>query len=410
MFPMAPTLRCLRRELDIMPSPVPDRPGLLIRDPFQYTDAVAILPPLLAQTLMLFDGQHTELDLRARLTELTGDLQTSDVAKDLIEALDQNGFLESERFFEMRDRKQREFAQATSRQPAHAQSGYPAEAEPLRAKLQQYGADPEPGSTDSLVALAAPHVSPEGGFRSYAAAYRRLNPSYADHTFVILGTSHYGQPERFGLTRKAYVTPFGALQTDRALVDTLANAAPDTVVMEDYCHATEHSIEFQCIFLQHALGRPDVKTVPILCGPLVESLLRGKAPERNDGVRRFFDALGEMGAKLGDKLVWVLGVDMAHIGRRYGDSYAATAGQGPLAEVRARDEARLDCICRADAEGFFELVHPNHDDLRWCGYSPIYTFLRAAGNVSGEVLLYEQWNIDQQSVVSFAGVEFRRAH
>jgi hypothetical protein len=126
-------------------------------------------------------------------------------------------------------------------------------------------------------------------------------------------------------------------------------------------------------------------------------------------VRRFFDALGEIGAKLGDKLVWVLGVDMAHIGRRYGDSYSATAGQGPLAEVRLRDEARLERVCQCDAEGFFELVHPNHDDLRWCGYSPIYTFLRAVENVLGEVLLYEQWNIDQQSVVSFAGVEFRRA-
>jgi hypothetical protein len=180
--------------------------------------------------------------------------------------------------------------------------------------------------------------------------------------------------------------------------------------MEDYCHASEHSIEFQCIFLQHALGRPEVKAVPILCGPLVESLLTGKAPESNENVRRFFDALGAMAAQLGDKLVWVLGVDMAHIGRRYGDRYAATAGQGPLAEVRARDEQRLARICQGDAEGFFELVHPNHDDLRWCGYSPIYTFLRVAEKLHGEVLSYEQWNIDQQSVVSFAGVEFRRAN
>jgi hypothetical protein len=406
---MAQTLYRLRRELDIMPSPAPDRPGLLIRDPFQYSDAVVIIPPLLAQTLMLFDGQHSALDLRARLTQLTGDLKTSDIARHLMEALDQNGFLESERFFEMRDRKQRAFAAAEARQPAHAESGYPAEAEPLRAKLSQYGADPESAAPDSLVALAAPHVSPEGGFRSYAAAYRRLNPSYADHTFVILGTSHYGQPEKYGLTRKPYLTPFGAVQTDRALVDRLAAAAPDAVVMEDYCHATEHSIEFQCIFLQHALGKPDLKAVPILCGPLVESLLSGKPPERNESVRRFLDALREMASRLGDKLVWVLGVDMAHIGRRYGDAFPATAEQGPLADVRARDEARLDLICKGDAEGFFQLVHPNHDDLRWCGYSPIYTFLRAAENVRGEVLLYEQWNIDQQSVVSFAGVEFRRA-
>ncbi len=391
-----------------MPSPVAARPGLLIRDPFQYSDAVLIIPPLLAQTLVLFDGEHSDLDLRALLTQITGEFETSDIVRSLIQALDENGFLVSEPFFEMRDRKQRAFAEAELRPPAHAESGYPAEAGPLRAKLSEYGADPETDSADSLAALAAPHVSPEGGFRSYAAAYRRLNPSYADHTFVILGTSHYGRPEKFGLTRKPYVTPFGALQTDRALVDRLEAAAPGAVVMEDYCHATEHSIEFQCIFLQHALDKPNVKTVPILCGPLVESLLTGKVPETNESVRRFFDALAEMASGLGDKLVWVLGVDMAHIGRRYGDRQAAIAEQGHLTEVRARDQQRMGRICQGDSEGFFELVRPNHDDLRWCGYSPIYTFLRAAENVRGEILSYEQWNIDQHSVVSFAGIEFRR--
>jgi hypothetical protein len=405
---MAQPLGRLRRELDIMPSPVPERPGILIRDPFRYSEAVLIIPPVLAQALVLFDGDRTELDLRALLTRITGDLQTSEVARHLVEALDQSGFLESERFYEMRDRKQREFAEAESRPPAHAESGYPAEAEALRAKLTQYGADPAADSSDSLVGLAAPHVSPEGGFRSYAAAYRQLNPSYGDRTFVILGTSHNGQPEKFGLTRKPYVTPFGALETDRALVDGLAAAAPNAVVMEDYCHATEHSIEFQCIFLQHALGKPGVRVLPILCGPLVESLLTGKAPESNENVRRFLDALGEIAAKLGDKVCWVLGVDMAHIGRRYGDSQPAEAEQGFLREVRARDEARLQRVCQGDAQGFFELVHPNHDDLRWCGYSPIYTFLKVVENVRGEMLSYEQWNIDPQSVVSFAGVEFRR--
>ena len=30
----------------------------------------------------------------------------------------------------------------------------------------------------------------------------------------MLGTSHYGTPERFGLTRKPYATPFGPAGTD----------------------------------------------------------------------------------------------------------------------------------------------------------------------------------------------------
>ena len=375
---MAQPLHSLRRELDIMPSPVPDRPGLLIRDPFQYTDAVLIIPPLLAQTLVLFDGEHTDLDLRALLTQITGELETSDVVRNLIQALDHNGFLQSEPFFEMRDRKQRAFAAAELRLPAHAESGYPAEAGPLRAKLKEYGADPEAGSPDSLAALAAPHVSPEGGFRSYAAAYRRLNPRYADHTFVILGTSHYGQPEKFGLTRKPYVTPFGALQTDRGLVDRLAAAAPHAVLMEDYCHATEHSIEFQCIFLQYALGKPERES---RADPLRPA--GGKPADREGpGEQRERPAVLRGSRRNGLEARRQAGLGA---GRRYGPHRpalrrplrGASAEQGPLAEVRARDEQRLARMCQGDATGFFELVHPHHDDLRWCGYSPIYTFLQS---------------------------------
>jgi AmmeMemoRadiSam system protein B len=407
---MAEVLAPLRPELDIMPSPAPEQPGLLMRDPYRYSDAVIIVPPLLAQTLVLFDGEHTDADLKVLLTRATGDIvRAADIARDLIKVLEESGFLQSNRFFDVCDRKRREFAEAEIREPAHAGSGYPDDAEELSAKLAEYGADPETSGVDSLVAIAAPHVSPEGGFKSYGAAYRRLNPSYADKTFVILGTSHYGEPEKFGLTRKPYQTPFGAIETDRTLVDRLEQQAADAIEMEDYCHSSEHSIEFQCVFLAHVLGTTDFKILPILCGPLAESLYTGKAPESNDSVRGFFDALGELADTRRKDIIWVLGIDMAHIGRRYGDPTAALADQGHMMEVRERDVDRLARVCAGDAEGFFDLVHPNRDDLRWCGYSPVYTFLSAVKGVEGKVLNYEQWNIDEESVVSFAGVEFRES-
>ena len=408
---MAQLLAPLRPELDIMPSPVPDQPGLLIRDPFHYSDATIIVPPLLAKGLVFFDGEHSDLDLKEFLTRVSGDLRVMEAARNLIDTMTECGFLDSKEFHEMRDQKQREFAEAVVCQPAHVGTAYPSEPDALRQKLSDYGTaqGANSGASDSLVALAAPHVSPEGGFRSYAAAYRRLGPQYADKTFVILGTSHYGQPEQFGLTRKPFVTPLGTVETDNTLVDWLAAEAPESITMEDYCHASEHSIEFQCVFLQQALGSSDFKIVPILCGPLAESLLTGKAPQANESVRRFFEALGELGEKHRKHLIWILGIDLAHIGRRYGDRLPALAEQGSMQQVRSRDEARLKHVCEGDAEAFFELVHPNQDELRWCGYSPVYTFLQSVQGVRGEVLKYEQWNIDQQSVVSFAGIEFVEA-
>ena len=79
-----------------------------------------------------------------------------------------------------------------------------------------------------------------------------------------------------------------------------------------------------------------------------------------------------------------------------------------MSEVGARDESRIARINACDAGGFWDLVRGNHDDLKWCGSSPFYTFLKAAPKARGELLRYEQWNIDERSVVSFAGMAFRK--
>lgn len=453
---MTRTLPPLRPELDIFPSPDPDQPGFVLRDPFQYTDVIAIVPPVLATILPYFDGEHTELDIQTYLTRITGEVDLGEVVKGFVDSLGSAGFLLSEEFEAMRVAAHEEFAREPERLPAHSGTGYPDDPDELRDRLREYmagarrldggasrlvglsgsladpteprrtapasglvdpfgaplpstlpSAAPErPSDLAGLRGIAAPHVSPEGGWKSYAAAYGALGPHLADRTFVILGTSHYGPPERFGLTRKGFRTPLGLAPCDVDLVDALVKEAPDSIEMEDYCHAIEHSIEFQVVFLQHLVG-PNVRVLPILCGPFHEALLGGGRPESNSAVGAFFDALGRAAEARGRDLFWILGVDLAHVGLRYGDSLEAQAEQGAMKEVRARDLARLDRISKADDGGLLELVLPNHDDLKWCGFSPLYTFLRVMPGLVGDVWHYEQWNIDDQSVVSFAALGFQ---
>src|SRR5262249_39553985 len=214
------------------------------------------------------------------------------------------------------------------------------------------------------------------------------------------------QPERFGMTRKPFVTPLGKLQPDNELIDWLATRADGSVAMEDYCHSIEHSIEFQCVFLQQMLGS-DFKILPILCGPLAKALFTGEPPENDDQVVRFFDALGEMADLHSSKLFWVLGIDLAHVGVRYGDDLVARADEDDMLEVKEEDQQRLQHVCQGRSEEFFEMVKSERDRLRWCGFSPLYTFLSSVQNVRGELLRYDQWNIDEQSVVSFAAMEFK---
>ncbi len=96
------------------------------------------------------------------------------------------------------------------------------------------------------------------------------------------------------------------------------------------------------------------------------------------------------------------------MGVRYQDRFEAVAGEGRMLQVEARDRARIERINSLDAPGYWDLVQENHDDLKWCGSSPLYTFLKTAPDAKGELLNYEQWNIDEHSVVSFAGMGFHK--
>ncbi len=336
-----------------MPSPVEDRPGLLIRDSFQYSDAVLIVPPALVECLACFDGEHSTLDLRAMLVQLTGELQVSDLEEHLTDALSQSGFLLDQNYERLKDEAHRHFREAPVREPAHAGTGYPDQADELRVTMDEWmspAGDHQPG----LIGIAAPHVSPAGGYDSYRAAYSQLGPEYKDRTFIVLGTSHYGDPDKFGLTRKPYVTPFGAARTDIALVNELS-AASGAIEMEDYCHSVEHSIEFQVLFLQSIYG-PDINVVPILCGSFARSIYEGGLPENNDRVNRFLGTLGDIAAREKDRLFWILGIDMAHMGRRYGDEFDAVANEEHMIEVSARDRQRIERVDSGDAKGFWDLV------------------------------------------------------
>jgi AmmeMemoRadiSam system protein B len=403
----------LRTALDFLPSPAPDQPGLFIRDPYRYSDAMLVVPPVLIECLRCFDGRQTDLDLRAMLVRITGDIQVGELERHLTETLSSAGFLEDEVFTRMKAARQREFAEAPRREAVHAGSAYPLEIAALRQTMTRYmdGASGHsggrPAAAEKLQGIAAPHVSPEGGWQSYRAAYQALGPELKDRTFVILATSHYGEPEHFGLTRKPFVTPFGETATNTALVNRLAARGGDAVLMEDYCHSFEHTVEFQVVFLQHIYG-PDIRILPILCGQFANSLYAGGAPEDDDGVKRFLESLGEMAAREGDSLFWILGIDMAHMGARYHDGFQAHAGQGIMAEVAERDRKRIERVVESDGDGFWSLIQENRDDLKWCGSSPLYTFLKALPGARGDLLRYEQWNIDPESVVSFAGIAFSK--
>ena len=403
---MSRRLAPLRRGLDAMPSPEKGHPGLLLRDPFGYAEGAVIVPAPLVQFLRFFDGAHDEGDLATALHRATGEIGAGEYARGLAESLGRNGFLEDDELERRRAGRRQAFAQAPRREATHAGAAYPEDPGELGRVLDEYLQTAGPDETlppPRVFAVAAPHVSLEGGLRSYASAYRCLPADGGERTFVVLGTSHYGEAGRFGVTRKPYRTPLGETTVDADLVDRLEREGGAAVVPEDYCHAVEHAIEFQVLFLQHRFG-PSVRVVPVLCGPFAEATRGPGRPEDDPGVARFVKTLGAIASD--EQPLWVLGVDMAHLGRRYGDPAPAVAGQGALVRAEERDRERIGTLLAGDADAFWTLVQEGDDDLRWCGASALYTFLKAVSPAGGALLRYEQWNIDPESVVTFGALAY----
>jgi len=396
---MSVVLASLRRNLDAMPSPDPEQPGLLLRDTFGYSERVLVIPPQLVRSLQFFDGASTENDLREWLVRATNSFDVGPQLQNLVSSLSESGFLEDAVYFALRDEAHKQFAEMPVRPAAFSGGAYPECPEDCRRFLDQFLEEiPEMSQpTGKLVGVAAPHVSYEGGWECYRDAFSALRQMGPDRTYVILATSHYGEPEKFGVTRKPYQTPYGETTPANDLLDELKALAPEALIEEDYCQVMEHSAEFHVLWLQHLFGA-NVKVLPILVGSCFAD-----SPEANPHLKSMYDALAAMAAKHGDKLGWVLSIDMAHMGPRYGDE---TEFQEGNASIENQDQLRVKALAEGDLESFWSDVRINDDPWKWCGNAPLYALYRALPGVKAEMLRYGQWNIDEASVVSFAGMRF----
>ncbi len=403
-------LPALRMDLDFQPSPATEQPGLLIRDSFHFSDTTLIIPPFLLRFLPFFDGQHTRGELLREVEKSANRENALRLEAHLRDTLDNAGFLQGERFQTMRNSALRAFREALVRPSSHAGAAYPSEASELRSYLQDNLSAHRNGHLTRSrppLAVAAPHISFEGGWQSYAAMVAMLESADPESLFVVMGTSHYGEPDRIGLTAKPFETPLGQTRAESAMVSTLAAACPDAVLLEDYCHAIDHSVEFHVTLLQYAV-RPDVRVLPLLVGAYIEPMRTGGLPEDSAAIRNVFRTLRAMADEEQRPLVWLLSVDMAHMGRRYGDEFSATAFAGKMAEVEDLDRSRLAMLGKSDWRTFWQDVNARDSELKWCGSSTIYTFTQVYPESRAELLSYQQWNIDPQSVVSFGTIAFDR--
>jgi AmmeMemoRadiSam system protein B len=362
----------------------------------------------------LFDGSNSKLDLNAAFTKRFGDILPAEHLDGLIDALDKGFFLDSPayaaRMAEVRD----EFMSNPQRPAALAGLCYENEPVKLRREIEAFfhapggpGQIPQPASDGAaLSGLIAPHIDPRRGGPAYAHAYGELLTRERPDLVIILGTSHYGtgSPLLFTATHKDYMTPIGAVPTDREFVDRLAARYQDGDLFDqEMLHRNEHSIEFQALFLAWALGTAGYKVVPILVSSFHEMVASGELPSQDRRVSGFIEALrAEIEAEKRRVLI-VAGVDFAHVGKKFGDSFSADE---KIAEwVKSEDLALIENIKRGDPAGFFADIAKNKDERKICGLSPMYTQLELLRDHPARLLMHDiAMEPQTESAVSFASL------
>lgn len=412
------------RALEAFPVEHEGQRCVALRDPAGFTDQIAVLPAGLLDLVSLFDGEHSVEEIQGILGRRHGQAPTVKQIADVVERFDAAGFLDSDRFRKRRRALEDAFRLSPVRPAAHAGGAYAGDAVALAQQIDGFFSGPDgpdmAGSPDFLTdpvaspsaaapptrtrALIAPHIDFHRGGSTYAWAYREvLERSDAD-LYVVLGTCHAGMADPFAVTLKPYDTPLGPVPVDREFYDALSRRAGQDLLASEPAHRAEHSIEFQAVMLQHIVGpRRPFAILPVLASYLHESLGSGGDPEADPRVPRFVDALRETMAASSRRVCLVAGVDLAHVGPRFGDPKRNTATS--LARVERDDRAMLESVVGVDARGFYAGVAADHDARRICGLSPIYTLLRLLPEARGRLLRYTQWP-DPQGAVTFCAVAF----
>ena len=303
----------------------------------------------------------------------------------------------------------------------HAGRTYEDEPAALRDQLTDCfthngGPGPIDGSTPThgdLRGIISPHIDFARGGTAYAWAYRELVRRTDADLFVVFGTSHEPMSELFSVSRKDFQTPLGIVPTDREFIDRMASHWASSVagrlidpLGNEMAHWTEHSIEFQAVFLQHLLAekRP-LRIVPILVASLSEFYTGGKLPDESLEVQAFLAGLRHAASGHSGNVCYIAGADLGHIGREFGDPWPVDDRR--LAQQTADDRTLLELACDGDSSGVFRHVADQADRRRICGLAPIYMMLQAMGPTRGKLLDYGQAVApDGSACVSFAGVAY----
>ncbi len=385
-----------------------ERELICLRDPQEFNDRVVSVSASAAVVLECLDGTHTVREIHERVKQATGHSVARGVIEKFIGELDEALLLESPRFAAHLAAELERYRRAKHRPAVHAGKSYPATAAGIRRAFAKHWEPPRgPGANRAApgklpAALVVPHIDLRRGGPSFAWAYAQVGRTPPVDTFVVLGVAHGPTKNRFAGTKKDFATPLGPVATDVEFLERLAGKLPFDLFADEVAHRREHSVEFQAVYLKHAVAVP-CRMAPILTGSFHDLMEAGKDPLDDRQVAAFVKALRETIAEAGRRVCVLASVDLAHVGERFGDEF--TVNEEVRAQLEIEDRRMLSLVEACDAQELLRFIYQEEDRRRVDAWPTLYTLLRACDVTDGRLLHYDQSHeTNTNSVVTYASL------
>jgi len=128
-------------------------------------------------------------------------------------------------------------------------------------------------------------------------------------------------------------------------------------------------------------------------------------PEETLAVGNFLCTLRQLAQQEERQVCFIAGVDLAHVGKQFGDEEPVT--DEFLKWVEAEDRQLVERLSALDAPGFFHEIAKDEDKRKICGFSPLYSLIHLLDGARGQHLHYGQaFTPETGSAVTFSSVIF----
>ncbi len=402
----------LKQQVEILPAKEndKDREFLILRDTEGLTNQTLVLPIESIVILQFLNGNNSIKDIQNTFLRLTNQIIPETDIIDFIKQLDDAGFIENEKTQEKRKKLFEEFKNSNIRPSIHKGLSYPDNILELTSFLSKFlKTDISSLPVLRVTGLISPHIDIIRGGTVYADGYGELLKAIIPDIIIAFGVSHKGGNSPFIFTKKSYETPYGNMDVDLDLYNKFKSILWYEADGEEYYHKQEHSLEFQALWLKYIWREKAPKWIPILVSDF-ERFTGNSSPSKIEYIEKFFkEADGILkSVSLSKKVMILCGVDLSHVGPRFGDDIEITP-QLKL-EIENLDRELIEDINNLRYEDFYLKVVSNENATNICGLSAIYSGLRFISSINpqlkGKLLGYKQADDPFGGFVSFASIVF----